>query len=749
LNDLSQVTESIDSVSGDNESAEKAGQSALLRVALARPIPTLFDYDASGFAQAAPGCRVRVPFGRSELWGIAWGWADSDRTDADRMDPARIKPLLDVDTRSPALPESWRALVEFVANYYQQPIGEVAAMAAPPAISATRAQRASRRLRATDAGRAALAGLPVRDVGRKLIAALIDAGTLNEGELRALSARAGSVLERLVADGWVEPAGAQRAAETGHVLGKDQAAALESLLAAPGYAVSLLHGVTGSGKTEVYLRLIDTMIAAGRQSLLLVPEIALTPQLQARVAARFPHACLHVMHSEMSDGARAMAWSAAQSGEADILLGTRLAVFAPLPRLGCIVLDEEHDASFRQTEGVRYSARDVAIWRARHEDVPIVLGSATPSLESLRHAIDGRYRWLRLTTRAGDASLPAVRLIDTRVHRADEGLSAPLVKAVEQRLERREQSLLFINRRGYAPVLSCPACGWAAHCTQCSAHLVLHAVDRRLRCHHCGAEGPVPKACPSCGNQDMQGYGRGTQRLEETLASRFPDARLLRIDRDNVRGREHWQEQLDLIRSGAADIVVGTQLLAKGHDFPGITLVGVIGADASLHAADFRAQERLFAQLMQVGGRAGRAGTAGEVLIQTAQPDHPLFGALRAHDFDGFARSQLEERAMLGLPPHGFQLMLSADAPELPLAIDFLTAARRAALSLEVAEVQVYDVVPMRMVRRAGRERAQLVVESRSRPQLRALLLPWMNQLYRLRVARGLRWHIDVDPLEV
>ncbi len=715
-----------------------------MQVALARPIPTLFDYDASDFPDAEPGRRVRVPFGRSELWGIAWGWAP-----AGDMDASRVKPLLAVDTSSPPLPAGWRALVEFVAAYYQQPIGEVAAMAAPPAISATRAQRASRRLRATDAGRAALDTLPARDVGRKLIAALIEAGTLNEGELRALSARAGVVMERLIDAGHIETALSSSAAEAAHVLGADQAAALAALQADPGYAVSLLHGVTGSGKTEVYLRLIEAQIAAGRQSLLLVPEIALTPQLQSRVAARFPRACLHVMHSEMSDGARAMAWAAAQSGEADILLGTRLAVFAPLPRLGCIVLDEEHDASFRQTEGVRYSARDVAIWRARNENVPIVLGSATPSLESLRHAIDGRYRWLRLTTRAGAASLPEVHLIDTRVFRADDGLSAPLVRAVQSRLERGEQSLLFINRRGYAPVLSCPACGWAAGCTQCTAHLVLHAADRRLRCHHCGAEGPVPHACPKCGNQDIQGYGRGTQRLEETLAGRFPNARLLRIDRDNVRGREHWQQQLDLIRSGQVDLVVGTQLLAKGHDFPGITLVGVVGADASLHAADFRAQERLFAQLMQVGGRAGRAGTAGEVLIQTAQPEHPLFAALRAHDFDGFARSQLEERALLGLPPHGFQIMLSADAPELPPALDFLAAARRAALALEVDGVQVYDAVPMRMVRRAGRERAQLVIESRSRPQLRALLLPLMANLYRLRIARGLRWHVDVDPLEV
>ena len=741
---MPQVTESIKSPHQRLESTAAILPSHLLQVALSRPIPTLFDYDASAFPDAEPGQRVRVPFGRSELWGIAWGWREAGEVDA-----ARIKPLLDIDRASPPLPASWRALVEFVAHYYQQPIGEVAAMAAPPAISATRAERANRRFRATPTGTAALDTLPARDVRRKLITALIEAGDLNEAELRALSSRAAVALERLLADGLIEPALPQAPAEAAHVLSADQAAALAALQSTAGYAASLLHGVTGSGKTEVYLRLIEDQIAAGRQCLLLVPEIALTPQLQARVAARFPRACLHVMHSEMSDGARAMAWAAAQSGEADILLGTRLAVFAPLPRLGCIVLDEEHDPSFRQTEGVRYSARDVAIWRARNEDVPIVLGSATPSLETLRHAIDGRYRWLRLTTRAGSARLPEVHLVDTRVFRATDGLSQPMLRAIESRLGRGEQTLLFINRRGYAPVLSCPACGWAAGCTQCTANLVLHAADRRLRCHHCGAEGPVPHACPKCGNQDIQGYGRGTQRLEETLASRFPTARLLRIDRDNVRGREHWQEQLDLIRRGEVDLVVGTQLLAKGHDFPGITLVGVIGADASLHAADFRAQERLFAQLMQVGGRAGRADTAGEVLIQTAQPEHPLFAALKAHDFDGFARSQLAERAALGLPPHGFQLMLSADAPELQAALDFLEAARRAALALAVDGVQIYDVVPMRMVRRANRERAQLVVESRSRPALRTLLLPWVANLYRLRVARGLRWHIDVDPVEV
>ncbi|WP_018412780.1 primosomal protein N' [Methyloversatilis thermotolerans] len=723
--------------------AAKLSQS-LVEVALPRPIPALFDYDARDFPDTEPGDRVKVPFGRSELWGIVWG-----RKDVGELAPERIKPLLALDRATPPLPATWRALVDFIAGYYQQPVGEVAAMAAPPAISARRAERALRRYRVTAAGRSGMDDLPTRDVGRKLIQALIAAGEMSEAELCALSTRARTAIVRLLEQGWLEPAQPAVAAEPAHVLTEGQAAALAALLGDNGYRASLLHGVTGSGKTEVYLRLIEAQIANDRQSLLLVPEIALTPQLQARVAARFPRACLHVMHSEMSDGARAMAWAAAQSGEADILLGTRLAVFAPLPRLGCIILDEEHDPSFRQTEGVRYSARDVAIWRARNENVPIVLGSATPSLESLRHAMDGRYRWLRLNARAGEAKLPAVHLVDSRVFRATDGLSQPMVNAIESRLARGEQTLLFINRRGYAPVLSCPACGWAAGCTQCSAHLVLHAADRRLRCHHCGAEGPVPPACPKCGNQDIQGYGRGTQRLEETLAQRFPQARLLRIDRDNVRGREHWQSQLDLIRQGEVDLVVGTQLLAKGHDFPRITLVGVIGADASLHAADFRAQERLFAQLMQVGGRAGRGDSAGEVLIQTAQPEHPLFAALVAHDFDGFARSQLAERALLGLPPHGFQALLSADAPELPVALEFLEAARRAARALQVEGVQIYDVVPMRMVRRANRERAQLVVESRSRPALRALLQPWIANLYRLRLARGLRWHVDVDPVDV
>lgn len=715
-----------------------------LRVALPRPIPALFDY-LCALPGVAPGSRVRVPFGRGELWGVAWAW--TDRAD---VDAARLKPVLASDPSQLPQPAQWRELVEFVADYYQQPIGEVACMALPPRMQGAGRVMRRRLFALTDAGRAALAALPARDVGRKLLAQLAECPDTDEAALCACSRSAPAALERLLAQGCLAlRAPTPAAGEAALALTTDQQAALDVLVTDRGFQVSLLHGVTGSGKTEIYLRLIEQDLAAGRQVLLLVPEIALTPQLEARVAARFPQATLAVMHSDMADGARARAWRQAQQGEADILLGTRLAVFVPLPRAGRIIVDEEHDSSFRQHEGVRYSARDVAVWRARQLDVPILLGSATPSLESLQHTRAGRWRRLVLAGRARAASLPSVRCIDTRLEKREDGLTPALVGAIEARLARGEQSLVFLNRRGFSPVLACPSCGWSAGCGQCSANLVFHAVDRRLRCHHCGAEAGVPLACPSCGNQDLRGFGRGTQKLEAWLAQRFPAARVLRLDRDNLGGREHWQAQLDAIRDGAADIVVGTQLLAKGHDFPRLTLVGVVGADASLHAADFRAAERLFAQLMQVGGRAGRAELPGEVLIQTDYPTHPLFHALARHDYDGYMEVLLREREQMCLPPFGHQLLLSADAPELATALEFLGAARRAAEALDCPDVMIYDVVPMRMVRRAGRERAQLLLESPSRPALRALLKPWIAGLYRLRLARGLRWHVDVDPLDI
>ena len=535
------------------------------------------------------------------------------------------------------------------------------------------------------------------------------------------------------------------------VLTDEQQAAVEAMSASLGqFQPFLLAGVTGSGKTEVYLRLVQQVIAQGGQALILVPEIALTPQLEGRVAGRFPAARVVSLHSALAEGARSQGFVQAMEGRAEIVLGTRLSVFTPLPRLGLIVVDEEHDASYKQHEGVRYSARDLAIWRARQRSVPIVLGSATPSLESWQAADCGRSRRVHRANRAVAASLPKVRPVDIRRERLQNGVSEHLLRAIEARLQRGEQSLVFLNRRGYAPVLSCPACGWVSKCPHCTANMVLHLADKRLRCHHCSFESGIPVACPDCGNQDIQPFGRGTQRLEETLGERFPDARVLRVDRDAARTRSQWDALLEQIGRGDADILVGTQMMAKGHDFPKLTFVGVLNADSSLFAADFRAPERLFQQLMQVGGRAGRGELPGEVMVQTQYPEHPLYQCLARHDFARYAALQLEERKTARFPPFAANALLCANAPELALALDWLRQAREAALPFAQAfGVQVFDAVPMRMVRLARRERAQLLVEAPGRPALQAFLTAWSRLLWALKPPRELRWHLDVDPAEV
>jgi primosomal protein N' (replication factor Y) len=529
----------------------------------------------------------------------------------------------------------------------------------------------------------------------------------------------------------------------------EQVLAVAAIDPAAGFAAHLLHGITGSGKTEVYLRLVERALAAGRQTLLLVPEINLTPQLEERVRARFPQQTVVALHSELAEAARERNWRAAFAGGADIVLGTRLAIFTPLPRLGLIIVDEEHDASFKQQDGMRYSARDLAVVRAHQAGVPVLLGSATPALETWANAGSGRYQLATLKERANrQASLPIVRILDTRRLPLREGVSSALVDAIHQRLARGEQSLVFLNRRGYAPVLACPACGWVSRCQRCAANLVLHLADRRLRCHHCGCEERVAKACPTCGNQDIHPYGRGTQRVEEWLQGEFPDARILRVDRDSVKSRKQWETMLERIHGGDADILVGTQMLAKGHDFPKLTLVGVLGADAALYAADWRAPERLFAQLMQVAGRAGRAELKGEVVIQTQYPDHPLFAALVRHDFPGFAASQLAEREQAGFPPYAFQAVLRAEAPQMAEAIAFLKAAAALPVSAAHDQVMLYDAVPMRMARLASLERGQLVVESMSRPALQAFLPLWREAIDSIKAPAKLRWHLEVDPLE-
>jgi len=660
---------------------------AIARVALDLPLHRLFDYLVEDGEPLEPGLRLRVPFGRGEKIGILVALPDSSE-----LPPEQLKPALEVLRDTPPLPPEFFRLCEFASNYYQAPLGEVMLQALPPGLKKPRAAR-RRQLKPKTGKPAAAPALPD--------------------------------------------------------LNPEQAQAVAAVCASQGYAPFLLHGVTGSGKTEVYLRLIAAALEQGRQALLLVPEINLTPQLEARIRNRFPGVAVAMLHSELAEAAREREWKAAFLGEARIVVGTRLAVFTPLPELGLIVIDEEHDPSYKQQDGMRYSARDLAIYRASSSRLPIVLGSATPSLESWAHAQSGRYTLLRLQERAVTAArLPTIRLVDTRRMNLDGGLSPQLLEAIRKRLEAGEQSLIFLNRRGYAPVLSCTACGWVSRCSRCAANMVVHLKDQRLRCHHCGFEVRIPRACPTCGNQDIHPFGRGTQRLEAWLAETFPQARILRVDRDSAKSRKQWEALLEQIHGGAADILVGTQMLAKGHDFPRLTLVGAVGADAALFAADWRAPERLFAQLMQVAGRAGRADLPGEVIIQTEYPDQPLYGALQAHDYPRYATTLLEQRRQAGFPPYTFQAMLRAEAPHMEDAIAFLQAASGLLPPEHYPDVLLYDPVPMRLSRLWSLERAQLLVESPARPQLQAFLSAWRPGLESIKGPSRLRWHLEVDPLE-
>jgi primosomal protein N' (replication factor Y) len=507
--------------------------------------------------------------------------------------------------------------------------------------------------------------------------------------------------------------------------------------------------VTGSGKTEVYLKAVEAVLVQGGQVLVLVPEIGLTPQLVARFEARLT-APIAVMHSALNDSERLAAWQAARTGEAAVVIGTRSAVFTPLPRLQLIIIDEEHDPSFKQQDGVRYHARDVAILRASHEKVPVVLGSATPSLESVYNAEQGRYQWLSLPERTAGAQPPRVQTLDQRRLKQFDGLSPPLIEALRQTLAHGEQSLVFLNRRGFAPVLMCHDCGWLAPCTRCDARLTVHRGSRKLRCHHCGAEAPLPSVCPVCASANLHGIGEGTERIEQALAQALPAARIERIDRDSTRRKGALEEKFARVHTGAVDILVGTQMLAKGHDFPNLTLVAVVNADQGLYSSDFRSEERLVQQLMQVAGRAGRADKPGTVLIQTWHPDNPVFQAIATHDYREFARYALAERNSADYPPASHLALVRAESARPRVALEFLERARRLGQELGLPRgVQLHDVVPAAMERRAGRYRAQLLVQSNARPALHEFLGRWRAALDAMPRAREVRWALDVDPVDL
>ncbi len=744
-----------------------------VRVALDHPLATLFDYRYGAAVPPERGMLVQVPFGKRLAVGLICEVATHTEVPANRL-----REVTEVCSELPPLSDAWLELIAFAADYYQRGRGEVALPALPQALrDASRWGRLLApevRYRLLPAGREALPdALPARAAAlRRLAPALVEAPSLGLPELRALHPKASATLDAWCEAGWAardeisiadaggQPVDNRVGAAVPPPLTAEQQDALDAISAARGFAAFLLHGVTGSGKTEVYLRALAALLDArpDAQALVLVPEINLTPQFEAAFRARFaavmPGDAIVTLHSGLAEGERARHWLAAHTGRARIVLGTRLAVLASLPSLAMIVVDEEHEPAYKQQEGLRYSARDLAVWRAKQLDVPVVLGSATPSLESWWLAEQGRYQRLTLSRRAvADAVLPSVRLVDLEEERRRGraslgGLSGPLVAALKGRLERGEQSLIFLNRRGYAPALACDACGWVAGCPRCSAYVVLHKPERALRCHHCGWESRIPHACPECGNVDLAPLGRGTQRVEETLAEAVPGARILRIDADSTRRKGSAQALFSDVHAGEIDILVGTQMIAKGHDFRRVSLVGVLNADTALFSHDFRATERLFAQLMQVSGRAGRAGLAGDVLIQTRYPRHALYHALARHDYVGFANSTLAERRDAHLPPFVYQALLRAEGRTLEAAIAFLQAGAAALAALPGAErVTVYDAVPLTIVKVMHVHRAQLLVESASRVVLQRVLAAWQPLLRELKGV--LRWSVEVDPLDI
>jgi primosomal protein N' (replication factor Y) (superfamily II helicase) len=714
-----------------------------LQVALDTPLNRLFDYRLpETMADITPGTLVEVPFGRTRQVGVALSVSDTAQVAPEKL--REVTRLLD---DRPALAPEILKLTQFCANYYHHPLGAVLLATLPPRLRDPRPfSAAAPWLCLSEAGRAAVA--PARAVAqRQLLERLREQGCLDRDTLRELGlVRPARILVEAGWTGWQRhpdvPA-AVLAPGNAPPLTPEQQTALDALVPELGhFGVHLLHGVTGSGKTELYLRLIDTVLAQGQQALVLIPEIALTPQLEQHFRRRFPGRRFATLHSGLGEKDRAENWLTA--ADCDVLLGTRLSVFAPLPRLGLIVVDEEHDSSFKQQDGLRYSARDIAIARGKQRDIPVLLGSATPSLESYAHALEGRYRLIELQQRAiASARLPTIELVDLRHLPLDNGLTRPVLQVLGETLARGEQSLVFLNRRGYSPALYCSSCGWVSPCPRCSARLVLHRSSHRLKCHHCGFETRIPAECPSCGDPDLKALGQGTQRLEETLTALLPTARIRRIDRDTMRPRA-WAELGEAVHGGEIDILVGTQMLAKGHDFPNMTLALILDTDGALYSPDFRATERLFAQLMQVAGRAGRADKPGRVLIQTAFPEHPLFRFLQRHDYAGYARVLLAERRQLDLPPYTRQVLLRAEAPKMEAALDFLRQAAR--LAPQHADVSLFTPVPAPMARVANLERAQLLVQSASRQALQGFVAAWRPQLETIR-PRVARWSLDVDPL--
>jgi len=724
----------------------------ILRIAVPSPLYRSFDYLAPAGIDPntlQPGIRVQIPFGRRSVIGLLLESCGDTPVEAGKLRQA--KALLDTE---PVVTADVMAMVQWASAYYHHPVGEALAAALPVLLrQGSSPESASASVwQLTASGAAVDLQTLTRATRQAAVLSRLQAqpAGLNREELDTPA----SVLQALADKGWIERCSEQPAPhrsgprEPGHQLNPAQQQACTTVLGSLGrFSSFLLEGVTGSGKTEVYLTLIEAVLDRGEQVLVLVPEIGLTPQLVDRFRRRLG-VPLAVLHSGLSDRERLAAWQQARSGTAPIVIGTRSAIFTPLQRPGLLIVDEEHDASLKQQDGFRYSARDLAVWRARYLDVPVILGSATPSLESLYNVEQQRYTRLELPERTGSADLPAVEILNIRDQPLEHGLSMALMQRMRAHLDAAGQVLLFLNRRGFAPTLMCYDCDWVAECRRCDARMTWHQQDNRLHCHHCGSQRPVDTVCPACGGSELHPMGQGTERVEQALAEHFPDVERLRIDRDTTRRKGELKRLLARAQSGEARLLLGTQMLAKGHHFPNVTLVGILDADHGLFSTDFRASERMAQLIVQVAGRAGRHDRPGTVVIQTRHPDHPLLQLLARQGYPAFARAALAERKAAALPPLTAIALLRAEASTAGTAMQFLEQAHRVLASIGLEGVEVWGPVPATMERRGGRYRAQLLLQSARRGRLQQLLGQLALQLEQDRDSRRVRWSIDVDPVD-
>jgi primosomal protein N' (replication factor Y) len=731
------------------------------------PLRSLFDYlppDNYVLKNFAPGQRLQVPFGKNSIrTGIIISLADTTQ-----VPKHKLKKALSLLDETPLFPAKHLKLIEWASDYYHHPIGDAVFASIPSLLRKGKAAKIKQEVlwRLTDHGKTYQGKLNPDELSRaKKQLAIFQfikqhQDGVSQSRIKNEFENARTPLHELSIKNLIEKTTAATEKPEGMVPyqndkawtlkpNKEQQQAIDKIIAAStAYHAFLLNGITGSGKTEVYLQLIRHILASDKQVLVLIPEIGLTPQFIERIKNRFGDNIV-ALHSGLSEAERLIAWLKARDGTASIVLGTRSAIWTPMPRLGMLIIDEEHDLSYKQQDGLRYSARDLALIRGQREKIPVVLGSATPSMESMKNARDGRYQELLLSKRVNNARLPDIQIHDIRNEKMHGAISQYLLKNIKQRLHNKQQTLLFLNRRGYAPVIMCHDCGFISQCPRCNVYMTFHKHKNRLHCHHCQHSERLPNTCPDCSGKQLIDVGHGTERLEETLVELLPAAKILRIDRDSTRRKDAMKKMLDDIHAGDADILIGTQMLAKGHHFPKVTLVGIVDADRGLFSVDYRASERMAQILMQVSGRAGRGDSPGTVIVQTHYPEHPLLNKLALHDYEQFTQLLLEERQQTQLPPFSFQALIRAESNQQQVAIQFLNIARTRLQSLTQGKLEIYGPVSAPMEKRAGRYRLQLIIQAQSRHTMKKFIGPWIGSLDKLPESRKVRWSVDVDPQDM